>query len=726
MVAHIAVACAFSFAALAVAVVALSGRMIALLVAAACLGFALGGAHACLVHSRAHALETACGPMQIELLEDSVDSGYGERALVRLSTAAIEGVVATAEWDADTAALAGERFDVVGTFEPADFASDEYAWRRGSSGRLKARELEKKDAPFVVEALVRVRASAIAAVGAHDDAHRLLQALVCGYRRDIRGTEAYSRFQTCGLAHLVAVSGAHLVIVTGIVASLLKVLRLPRRLMVVFLGSAMGLYLVFAGMPVSALRAAIMSALGLFAYFGKRRASSLNAVGVGVFAIVGAEPAASLSASFTLSALSTVGIVLFSPLVTSWLGQTPLSGAPGLAEPLSLTLSAALLSQLYAGSLFNQLPLVSPAANVVCAPLLPLACGLGLVGALVGTLVPALAAAAIAPAACAASALGYLATFMAKLPYASVPFAIDTWQALALSSVCSLLVWSLWPRRVRAVAAFACSLAVAVVVAFAVTGDPSDKIVMLDVGQGDAFLVQSQGKSLLIDTGNQDTRLLGQIARCRTVHLDAVLITHADDDHCGSLDALRGSVAVDRVIVAQDMLSCEGDAARSLVNEARLTGKEVIGMGQGDTFTMGAFNVRAVWPGDFKDEGGNADSLCVLLAYDGDADGEDDALSFMTGDAEKDEISSMIDAGLVGHVDVLKVGHHGSRNGMTADELEVLSPEIALISCGLNNRYGHPAQETLDMLDEVGATVFRTDLVGSVKCVFNGDGVSVA
>lgn len=231
---------------------------------------------------------------------------------------------------------------------------------------------------------------------------------------------------------------------------------------------------------------------------------------------------------------------------------------------------------------------------------------------------------------------------------------------------------------------------------------------------------------MLIDTGNQDSRLLEQLARNHITHLDVVLITHADDDHCGSIDALRKAVEVDRIVIAEEMIECDGEAARSLVSRASSSAHEICGVGEGDVFQIGAFSAKAIWPDSFTEEGGNADSLCLRLDYDGDDNGTVDHVALMTGDAEKNELSQMIDAGRVGDVDILKVGHHGSRNGSTEAEMQVLRPEIALISCGAKNRYGHPTQEILGQLSSIGASTFRTDEDGEIRCVLTTERISVS
>ena len=150
-----------------------------------------------------------------------------------------------------------------------------------------------------------------------------------------------------------------------------------------------------------------------------------------------------------------------------------------------------------------------------------------------------------------------------------------------------------------------------------------------------------------------------------------------------------------------------------------------MGLEEGDEFRVGAFTATVVWPHVFTEDGGNADSLCLLLRYDGDDDGSVDFTVLLTGDAEKDELAKMIESGAVGNVDVLKVGHHGSRNGSTEGEIRALSPEVALISCGAHNRYGHPTLEILDQLERVGAKTFRTDEDGAVRCLFAFDSITV-
>lgn len=577
-----------------------------------------------------------------------------------------------------------------------------------------------------MQPLLDVRKAVIEAIGSSDDSRCLLQAIVCGYRRNMSQTALYLDFQSCGLAHLVAVSGAHLVIVTGLLAQVLRTLHCQRRIAAIVLMAFMAAYLVIAGLPLSAIRATIMSSVGVLSILGKRRPSSLNALGLGIFAIVGTSPSAAVSPSFALSALSTAGIVLFSPLLTHWLRKTPLWHAGFVVDALSLTFAANILSQPYACSLFNQLPLAGPLANVLTAPLFPCACAGGLIASMVALLVPPAAQVALLAASAPAQLLSLIVHATSGVPYASIPVSLPTYAALAGSVGVAAALWAFWPVRALK-PRVAGTLAVALV-ACAVALCPlslGDEIVMLDIGQGDAFLIRSKGQSLLIDTGNHDSQLLEQLGRCATVRLDGVLLTHSDDDHVGSLDALQRAVDVDRIFVARDMVENTAEKNVALLQQARRTAREIVGLSVGDEFSVGSFTARVLWPESFQDNGGNADSLCLLVSYDGDADGTTDFTALFTGDAETGQIADILQREHVANVDILKAGHHGSREGLTRTQAQQLQPRIALICVGANNRYGHPAQETLDILQDVGCTVYRTDLDGQVKCSFTPRSVAV-
>lgn len=268
---------------------------------------------------------------------------------------------------------------------------------------------------------------------------------MCGWRPAIEESGLYDCFKAVGLAHLVAVSGAHLSIVSLFVAGGLRLLRCGRR--ATALTSALFLigYVAFTGMPVSALRAAIMAATGLFSLWTDRRNSALSALGLCLLLFVGIDPSAALSVSLALSAGSTLGIVLFAPLLSSaFAGHPRLKRVVG--DPIALTGASALATQPYAAALFSQLPLLSPLANLVASPLFALACLVGFVAVLAACLVPVAAPWLIGVASTACAPLSLVVDALASLSGTCLPIDAVPLAAAALSCGLCLALWAWWPR----------------------------------------------------------------------------------------------------------------------------------------------------------------------------------------------------------------------------------------------------------------------------------------
>ena len=700
-------------------------KMATIIALSACLGVALAAFEAVDVKEAASEFEQMKTiEASVVLVEDSSATVSGERALARLEDCAAPRHV-TLYLKPDEPLLQGDCLHVKAKVQSVDFEESEYLWSRASSASLYVTSFEQQDDTSLFGHLRAIRKVALEAFCEGGIESGMLKAVTCGYRHEIDGSDEYRAFQTCGLAHLIAVSGAHLAIVAGIVLAAMNSLRAPRWCAIVATVGVMLAYLVLSGLPASAIRATIMSSIGLMSFFSRRRPSAMNALGVGMCLMIATEAHQAVSASFCLSCLSTAGIILFSPLLSFWFERLPILRIGIIGQPLSLTFSAGILSQLYATSLFGLVPLISPLANILCAPLLPLVCGAGIVSALsIVVKLPCSSLIEFAAEECA-SLLDMVAVALSSIPYASIPFQVGTAEALVASFAVAAVLWVVWLKldvRTVCTVLVTCAIVFAAYDAIAASGDA---IVMLDVGQGDSILVRSRGHAMLIDTGNQDSKLISALGRNHVRHLDEVLLTHADDDHVGSVDALASCVEIDRVVVAEDMLTCGDESCRGVVEQARKAARELVGVSMNDEFGVGAFNCKVIWPHGFKDAGGNADSLCVIVSYDGNSDGKVDATALFLGDAEKEELEAMLGEQQMASIDIIKVGHHGSKNGITADEAEKLDPDIALIGVGKHNRYGHPSEEVLSILQEVGCTVFRTDEQGDITCSLNAENVSV-
>ncbi len=709
------------------------------LLMASSIGFLLGAASACQLKIQEDAIgDSGMNSGLVRLEEDAKKGTYGWECLARLETGASDGVMVLLRMKdsvkGENALRYGDSYNVSFSLKSPHFESSAYCWNKGACAIVDASLLESGSQEALGGMILSVRNRAIdgfEAIGGEDAAVRepaaFLAAISCGYRSDLFDSSFYDAVKKCGLAHLVAVSGAHLVVVSSFVSSLLVALRLPRR--AVFGVSAITIfaYLVLAGCPVSALRATAMSLVGSSSFLSGRRPSSLNALGLCALMLILLSPQTALSVSFLLSFASTAGIVLFSSYIAYALRVLVRNMPLLLAGPLSLTIASNLVCLPISISLFSQLPLVALFANVVCGLAFTPLCLVALLYGLVAALLPSLACSASGLVVVPTKVFCALVRGISTLPYSCIPITCDWALAVVLALGLPFLFWVFWPKitRSRAFAATFCTFSVLLLFVFVIPIDAGTRIVMLDVGQGDAFLVQSKGSTLLIDTGNQDKRLLEALARNNVRKIDAVLVTHADDDHCGSLKALSASVSVDNIILASDALESNEANYQKLQKAAAASAQSILTVEVGDTLRIGDIALRVVWPKGFANKGGNADSVCCMAFADIDEDGIADYRALFTGDAETTELEQIVKEGDIADIDILKVPHHGSKTGINDDLARRLSPKVALVSVGAGNRYGHPNDEVMTSLENAGSQIMRSDEQGDVSCRMTADAMEV-
>lgn len=563
--------------------------------------------------------------------------------------------------------------------------------------------------------------------GANQDAVALVQALVVGDRRALFEGDLYGNVKVAGLAHLVAVSGAHLVIVMGLVSSLVRALRIPRSTSFFLQVGFLLLYLIMVGLPVSCIRAAFMVLVGLLSIAPGKRSYALSSLGVTVLIMLMLDPYAAFSISFGLSALSTLGIVLFSQRFASWAPNAGRRFSALVVEPFAMTCAALLLTFPLSISCFSQFSLVSPLSNILAVPLVTVACSAGVVAFALQPFAP-LFDILIYCSYLFSMLFAAVVGFLASLPFPSVPVDAPLAPLSLIAVLLCVSLWVAWPKK-PPLKSMCCvlSLALAFFAITQATEREKTSITMLDVGQGDSFLLKSKGTNVLIDTGNDAKKLYAGLARRGVTHLDGIVVSHADDDHCGCLKDMCGVVSVDAVYVAKGMEDVGTPKASSLIADSeKLAGENgVCELSVGEVMNVGAIALQVISPASLTDEGENADSLCLLASSDLDGNGKPEWRALFAGDAESEVLDALLGKGLLKNVDILKVSHHGAKASLDEELVGALQPKIALISVGERNRYGHPAPNTLSLLESCNAEVFRSDVQGDVVCNLTQDAISI-
>lgn len=558
------------------------------------------------------------------------------------------------------------------------------------------------------------------------EAIALLKGLVLGDRTELFELSLYREVKILGLAHLVAVSGSHLVIVMGFVSLVLKGLRVSKAIAIGIQISLLGIYVCMVGFPISCIRAALMTGVSILSFTMSRRSHALSGLGIVIVILMVISPSTAFSLSFALSALSTLGIVLFMPLISSWMRVKNRFVQTFLIDPIAMTLASLVLTFPLSIASFSMFSIIAPLANCVASLLVSIICIVGLIAFVALPLEPLCLV-------LLTFAIGVTQVFcmfihaLSWVPFAAVPMDSSLPLLVALSMGFGCALWILWPLKItrKLIAGIVSLFCLFVAISFAPWYGTS--ITMIDVGQGDAFLVKSNNQTLLIDTGYQSKKLYSGLARSGITHLDAILITHADSDHCGALRDLKGIVRCDRVILAEGMQNVNDDNARELIDDAiYLVGaSNVTYIKAKDTISLDTVSFTVLSPENLNDAGGNQDSICCLLRIDSNQDSIVDWTGLFCGDAEAQTLEPLVNKYQIEHIDILKVSHHGAKASLTDSLIEKLRPKIALISVGQDNRYGHPSEETIDRLEAVESTILRSDTNGDVVCSFTSDQINI-
>lgn len=248
----------------------------------------------------------------------------------------------------------------------------------------------------------------------------------------------------------------------------------------------------------------------------------------------------------------------------------------------------------------------------------------------------------------------------------------------------------------------------------------STEVHFVDIGQGDATLVISDGDAMLIDSGDKDEKntLVKYLKKQGIEELKYVIVTHPHADHIGEMKDVLQNFKVDKFVMPKvpDNLVPTTSIYKNMLKEIKNQGLKITKAVDSE-FELGSCRVQLFTPKKDYNDLNNYSALVKIT------DGDNSFL--ITGDCEKAEEKEFLAQGVDLSAKVLKVGHHGSRYSSTADFLNAVLPRYAVISCGIDNDYGHPHDEAVSRLEKYAHKLYITAKDGTVVFMSDGDGLTV-
>ena len=584
----------------------------------------------------------------------------------------------------------------------------------------------------------------------------LTRALLLGMRGSVP-PRVTQEFRDAGMAHLLAVSGLHVGVLLGL--SLLAAASLFGRRRGLYLAAPfvlLWLYVALAGAPPSAVRAGAMGSAYLLALATGRLTAPMNALGLAALVLLAWDPAVLWDRSFQLSFTSMMGVIVIGLPLSRWAeGRLPsVERGEGSLRAVALRVIRAVAAGVLvsagavAGSLpvvalnFHQVPLFGIPATLLALPVLPVLLVAGGVTAVLGMIAPPLADAAGLVVAAAGGLLLLDAALVSRIPGSAVAVDFVTaawaWASYAvLFAVMALahrrrwagpardLALALWrgPQRRADALALVAAFAVVATLPWLVAARQPDgllRVSFLDVGQGDAtLLLTPAGAAVLID-GGADPRVTIPLVDAALPpgrpRIDVAFLTHPHRDHMDGLLELARRGRIEVLIVPPVTAGDDGAWRREL--DALGIALHEAHAGMAVTFADG-LRVDVLNPpsplllGTASDVDNNG--LVLRIALGG-------ATLLLTGDLFADGERLVMDRGAGLRSDVLKLGHHGSDTSSGPAFLRAVSPSIAVVSAGADNRLGHPSPRVLERVAAhvPAGRIFMTPQHGTIEAVTDG------
>jgi len=551
-----------------------------------------------------------------------------------------------------------------------------------------------------------------------NQAKAFLYAMLTG-QTDALSPETKDDLRASGLAHLWSVSGLHTGFVALLVLLLLRLAGLRAGWQLIFLVLGLFLFSAFTGFEPPVIRAAIMASWLSAAYLLGRKKSMLSALAASAILSLAINPLALFDPSFQLSYAAVGSLLIFTEKIAAFIEGMPQK----INKLLSASLAAQILTMPLLAFYFGEVPVFAAPANMLVIPL-------------------AMATFYLTILALMAKAAGFgfflvipslLSSYILKVAAFFNSFALSTVSvsplliSLPVIAIAAGIIYLYKKERQLNFSYLLITILLVIAVqqwwpaADKVIGGRRLKVEFLDVGQGDATLITGpQNERVLIDGGPKPYKVQQDLRERKIKSLDLVAPSHADADHIGGLPEVVRNFKVKAVL--DNGFPKAGFLYRDLLKTVRQKKIRYILARRGQVITVGTLKFAVLSPpGGFikdTDSDDNNNSVVLKLNYQ--------KRSFLfTGDLGFAGEKSLMGVNSSLKADVLKVAHHGSARGSSPQFLQAVQPQIATISAGIGNQYGHPKPALLSRLRAIRAKIYRTDLTSDITVTVDNQGLRV-
>ena len=542
-----------------------------------------------------------------------------------------------------------------------------------------------------------------------EDTVAFAEALLLGDRRGL-DYPTTTAFQVSGIMHIIAVSGLHVTILFTLIYNVC----LRKRALVALIGvPVLVLFAAVGGLSPSIVRACIMQGLIILAMLFQRDYDGPTELAFACLVMLVVNPLVITSVSFQLSVGCMAGIFLFQKPLSGWLSEK--LGKPKrkllirlcvwFSRSVSMTVSAMSLTIPLVAWYFGCVSLAGVVTNLLTLWVISFVFYGIMLSCAAGWFAPALGAWIAGVISWPIRYVLIAAKILARFPLAAVytrSHWIVAWLVIAYLLLGLFLIIRKRPQRFLGAAGAALCIALALSWGLPMLDDA--RMTVLNVGQGQSILLQSDGKTYLVDCGgSSDTRAADIAAHTLLsqgiTRLDGLILTHFDRDHAGGAAFLLSRIGADAIFVPESE-----DSSGVLPLLEALAGGRVTRVSRDLKLAFGTTEISVFAP--VIPDSGNESSLAVLFRR-----GNCDIL--ITGDRSAFGERMLMKTAQLPDLEILVAGHHGSGRSTCEELLAATKPEILVISVGANT-YGHPAQELLDRAENYGCTVYRTDIHGNL------------